>query len=58
MDYPEWTVEWMEALRPALAEDGSIFIIIREHIIGDGSAITCTALFWLFARLAGNNLSA
>jgi len=31
-DYPQWTVTWMESLRPKLSEDGSIFIVIRENI--------------------------
>lgn len=31
-DYLGWTVKWMEAVRPKLKEDGSVFIVIREHI--------------------------
>lgn len=31
-EYPAWTVEWMEAFRKKLTFDGSIFIVIREHI--------------------------
>jgi len=32
LDYPEWTVKWMEAYRHALKEDGSIAIVIRPNI--------------------------
>jgi site-specific DNA-methyltransferase (adenine-specific)/site-specific DNA-methyltransferase (cytosine-N4-specific) len=32
VEYPSWTVQWMEALRPKLKEDASVFIVIREHI--------------------------
>jgi DNA modification methylase len=31
-EYPDWSVRWMRALRPALAESGSVLINIREHI--------------------------
>lgn len=31
-DYPDWTVAWMEALKPALKDDGSVIINIRPHI--------------------------
>ena len=31
-DYPDWTVAWMDALRPALKDDGSVIINIRPHI--------------------------
>ena len=30
--YPAWTVRWMSLLRPKLAEDGSVLIVIRPHI--------------------------
>ena len=31
-DYPRFTVEWMESIKPLLTDDGSVFIIIRPHI--------------------------
>jgi site-specific DNA-methyltransferase (adenine-specific)/site-specific DNA-methyltransferase (cytosine-N4-specific) len=31
-EYPEFTVQWMEALRPKLKEDGSVMIVIRPHL--------------------------
>lgn len=31
-EYPEWTVAWLAALRPALKERGSVLINIREHV--------------------------
>jgi site-specific DNA-methyltransferase (adenine-specific)/site-specific DNA-methyltransferase (cytosine-N4-specific) len=31
-DYPDFTVQWMEALGPKLTLDGSVMIIIRPHI--------------------------
>ena len=31
-DYPDWTVAWMNALKPALKDDGSVIINIRPHI--------------------------
>jgi len=31
-EYPQWTVKWMEALRPKLTEDASVFIVIRPHL--------------------------
>lgn len=31
-NYPQWTVEWMESLRPKLKEKGSVLIVIRPHI--------------------------
>lgn len=31
-EYPAWTVSWLAALWPKLSDDGSIFIVIREHI--------------------------
>ena len=31
-DYPDWTVAWMDALAPALKDDGSVIINIRPHI--------------------------
>lgn len=31
-DYPEWTVAWLAALRPALKERGSVLVNIREHV--------------------------
>lgn len=30
--YPAFTVQWMDALRPKLAPDGSILIVIRPHL--------------------------
>lgn len=30
--YPEWTVAWLDALRPAMKPQGSVLINIREHI--------------------------
>ena len=30
--YPEFTVQWMEALRPKLKDDGSVLIVIRPHL--------------------------
>lgn len=34
VDYPAWTVAWMEAARPALAPGASVFVNIREHVKG------------------------
>ena len=34
--YPNWTKQWMAAVRPLLASDGSVFINIREHV-ADGA---------------------
>lgn len=31
-DYPQWTVDWMETLKPKMALDGSILIVIRPHV--------------------------
>lgn len=31
-DYPQWTVDWMEQLKPKLKDDGSVCINIRPHI--------------------------
>ena len=31
-DYPEWTLKWMEELRPKLKDDASVCINIRPHI--------------------------
>lgn len=31
-EYPDWTVAWMDALKPALKDDGSVIINIRPHI--------------------------
>lgn len=31
-EYPQWTVSWMEAIRPKLASDGSVFIVIRPNL--------------------------
>lgn len=30
--YPEWTVRWMDTLRPALRPQASVLINIREHV--------------------------
>ena len=35
-DYPDWTVTWMEALRPALKDDGSVIINISPHKVNGG----------------------
>jgi site-specific DNA-methyltransferase (adenine-specific) len=32
INYPDWTVEWMNFLKPKIKEDGSILIAIRPHI--------------------------
>ena len=31
-DYPRWTLDWMNSLRPKLTDDGSVFIVIRPHL--------------------------
>ncbi len=31
-EYPAWTVNWLDALRNALADDGSVLLNIREHV--------------------------
>ena len=31
-DYPEFTLRWMEALRPKLTENGSVLIVIDPHV--------------------------
>lgn len=31
-DYPEWTVEWVEAVSRVLTPTASVFIVIRSHI--------------------------
>lgn len=33
-DYPDWTVAWMDALKPALAECGSVMLNISPHVKG------------------------
>lgn len=33
-DYPDWTLAWMNALKPLLDEKGSVLINIRENIRG------------------------
>lgn len=33
-DYPDWTVAWMNALKPALAERGSVMLNISPHTLG------------------------
>lgn len=33
-DYPDWTVAWMDALKPALAERGSVMLNISPHVKG------------------------
>ena len=30
-DYPAWTVQWLESLRPKLVTDANILIVIRAH---------------------------
>jgi DNA modification methylase len=32
VDYPAWTVEWMDKVRPTLVDGGSIAIVIRPHV--------------------------
>ena len=31
-DYPQWTVNWMETLKPKMVFDGSVLIVIRAHV--------------------------
>lgn len=31
-EYPEWTVKWLENLRPKIKEHGSVFMVIRPHL--------------------------
>lgn len=31
-EYPQWTLNWMNSLKPKLTSDASIFIVIRPHI--------------------------
>ena len=31
-DYPDFTVQWMDALAPKMTPDGSVFIVIRPHV--------------------------
>lgn len=31
-DYPDWTVAWMDALKPVLKDDGSVIINISPHV--------------------------
>jgi site-specific DNA-methyltransferase (adenine-specific)/site-specific DNA-methyltransferase (cytosine-N4-specific) len=33
-DYPDFTVQWMDAVRPKLTQDGSVLVIIRPHLRG------------------------
>ena len=33
-DYPDFTVQWMNALAPKLTPDGSVFLVIRPHLRG------------------------
>lgn len=33
-DYPDWTVEWMRAIKPALTERGSVMLNISPHVKG------------------------
>jgi site-specific DNA-methyltransferase (adenine-specific)/site-specific DNA-methyltransferase (cytosine-N4-specific) len=33
-DYPDFTFQWMDALRPKLTNDGSVLIVIRPHLRG------------------------
>ena len=33
-DYPDFMVQWMDALRPKLTPDGSVLIVIRPHLRG------------------------
>lgn len=35
-DYPDWTVAWMDALKPALKDDGSVIINISPHKVNGG----------------------
>ena len=51
-EYPDWTVAWMDALRPALKEQGSVLINIREHV-RDGQISDYVHLTRLALRSAG-----
>lgn len=31
-DFPDWTVQWMNELKPKLKMSGSVFIVIRSHV--------------------------
>lgn len=33
-NYPQWTVDWMRALRPKLKDNGSVLIVIRPNVSG------------------------
>jgi site-specific DNA-methyltransferase (adenine-specific) len=33
-DYPDFTVQWMNALSPKMRPDGSVFVVIRPHLRG------------------------
>jgi len=60
-EYPAWTVKWMDDLRPALSDSGSILVIIRPHIrngelsdyvlrtrlaVRDAGWVECEELIW------------
>ena len=32
LDYPDWTVAWLEAVRPAMSPGASVLLNIREHV--------------------------
>jgi site-specific DNA-methyltransferase (adenine-specific)/site-specific DNA-methyltransferase (cytosine-N4-specific) len=51
-DYPEWTVDWMAKIRPALAVNGSVAIVIRPHI-RDGQMSDYVLRTRLAVRAAG-----
>jgi len=51
-DYPAFTVDWMDALRPKLTHDGSVLIVIRAHI-RDGEVSDYVLRTRLAVRAAG-----
>lgn len=50
--YPEWTVQWMELLRPKLVNDGNVAIVIRPHV-SDGQISDYVLQTRLAIRKAG-----
>lgn len=61
-EFPQWTVGWMEALKPKLVSDGSVLIVIRTHLrkgqisdyvyrtilaVRDAGWFECEKLIWL-----------
>ena len=51
-EYPDWTVAWLDALRPALTADASVFINIRAHVT-DGELSDYVLRTRLAVRQAG-----